>query len=231
MTDQTKTLVTSDSAAVVETSLLAFGAGMSVQSRTDVKNSFLFASLAAAFKCSESKLDEDWFSHFLLAMRDCGWVIAKRTFERENTTEQSLTLANIVLEAVRTATTGLIGGAAVSAIMTSLADQALQKLPKNDKAMELFKRNFLSKNSATVGLAACKQTEEGEILMAIGAAQHMTSQEDVGVIFFDWDGSRSTTFKSTVSLSFNPVLYERVRASIEERLGERAVSRIAEYQI
>lgn len=62
MTDQTKTLVTSDSAAVVETSLLAFGAGMTVQSRTDVKNSFLFASLAAAFKCSESKLDEDWFS-------------------------------------------------------------------------------------------------------------------------------------------------------------------------
>ena len=224
-------IVNKDSASVVDTSLLAFGAGMPAQSRSDVKNSFLFASLVAAVRSDDTRLDEDWFSHFLEAMRDCGWVIAKRSYERENTTLQSLKLANIVLEAVRTAATGLIGGSAVSAVFSSLADQALQGLPKDGKALELFKRNVSGKSSATVGLAACKQTDDGEILMALGAVQHMGRKQEVEAIVFDWDSADSTTYKGTVALSFSPELYDRVRHTVEAKLGARMESRIADYEI
>ena len=164
-------------------------------------------------------------------MADGGCGIANRAYERENRTEQSLTLSNIVLDAVRAAATSLMGGAAVSAVLSTLADQALKSLPKSDKALELFKRNVSGKASATVGLAACKQTESGEILMALGAVQHMASKQDVEVIFFDWDSSSSTTYKGTVALSFSPALYDRVRHTVEAKLGARMESRIADYEI
>lgn len=229
MTDQ-KT-VTTDSASVVGSSLLAFGAGICAQTRTDVKNSFLLASLVAAKNCDDTRPDEHWFNLFIDAMRSCGWVIANRTYDQENTTEQSLKLSNIVLDAVRTAATSLIGGSAVSAVLSTLADQAMQNLPKSDKAMELFKRNVSSKASASVGLAACKQTDDGEILMAVGAVQHMSSKQDVEVLFFDWDGANSTTYKGTVALSFSLELYRRVRDTVESKIASHIESKIADYEI
>ena len=47
MTNDSTPPLSISSAAVVESSLMAFGAGMSLQSRTDAKNSFLFATLVA----------------------------------------------------------------------------------------------------------------------------------------------------------------------------------------
>nr|WP_280042942.1 hypothetical protein [Pseudomonas sp. Hg5Tf]MDH2560103.1 hypothetical protein [Pseudomonas sp. Hg5Tf] len=73
MSDTTEILST-NTAAVLEQSLMAFGAGMSVQSRTDVKNSYQFASLVASKLYDQEGQGEAWFKQFLKVMQDCGWV-------------------------------------------------------------------------------------------------------------------------------------------------------------
>lgn len=231
MNNSLSTVSNFDSAAVVETSLLALGAGMSAQRSRDVKNTYLFASLVAATRSNDKRIDENWFNHFLDAMRDCGWVIVTRSYERESLTQQSLKLSSAALDAVGAAASALAGGTALTAVLNTLADQALKGLPKDGKALELFKRNVGSKASATVGLAACKQTENGEVLMALGALQRMTRDDDVDVLFFEWDGTRSTTYKGHVALWFNDALYEHVRDTVEAKLGDRVVSRIADYEL
>ena len=94
-TNDTNEPLTLSSAAVVESSLLAFGTGMTAQNRQDVKNSYLFASLVANKRHDQLTLGEAWFGYFLEAMNDLGWAVAQRTHENASDTGQSLTLSLI----------------------------------------------------------------------------------------------------------------------------------------
>ncbi|WP_409277280.1 hypothetical protein [Pseudomonas defluvii] len=220
-----------DSAAVVENSLVAFGAGMSLQSRNDAKNAYLFASLATNKLYDPTTQGEAWFNQFLKVMQDCGWVTAHRTYEKEASSNQSLKLSNVVVKAVQAAAATALPGTAATAVLGDLARKAIGGLPKSDQALALFKRNVDPKSSAVVGVASCIETADGEVVMALGAVQRRSSTHDVDVLFFDWDSASSETYKGTAALSFNKMIYDRLRARIEQQLGDRALSKILDYEI
>ncbi|WP_110971376.1 hypothetical protein [Pseudomonas huaxiensis] len=231
MTNDSNPSMNLSSAAVVESSLVAFGAGMSAQSRIDVKNSFLFATLVANKLHDQTVMSESWFTSFLQVMGDCGWVVAHRTHEKESTTEQSLKVANVAVKAVQSAATSLLLGGPVTAAIKSLAEAAIKGLETNQPALTVFKRNLERRSHVVVGLASCTETESGEVVMALGAIQRTVRKEDVDVLVFDWDSATSETYKGTAALSFNSLVYASVRAGVEHRLGERALSRIMDYDI
>lgn len=219
------------SAAVVESSLVAFGAAMSAQSRIDVKNSFLFATLVANKLHDQTAMSESWFKSFLQVMGDCGWVVAHRTHEKESTSGQTLKVANVAVQAVQSAATSLLLGGPVTAAIKSLAEAAIKGLESNEKALTVFKRNLENRTNVVIGLASCTETESGEVVMALGAVQRSVRKEDINALVFDWDSSTSATYKSTAALSFNSQVYASVRAGVEQRLGARALARIMDYDI
>lgn len=231
MTHDTTDPLNISAAAVVESSLMAFGAGMSLQNRTDAKNSFLFATLVANKRFDQNTLSESWFTTFLQVMADCGWLVAHRTYEKESNAGQSLTLANVAVKAVKFAASGLLQGAPVAQALGLLAQQAVDGLAKDEQALTLFNRNLYSRDNVVVGVASCIETAAGEVVMALGAVQRKVRREDLDVLVFDWDSNTSDTYKSTVALSFNGQVYGAVRATIEQRLGDRAVVRIMDYAI
>ena len=224
-------LLSIDSAAVGESSLVAFGAGISLQSRNDAKNAYLFASLASNKLFDPTTQGEAWFNQFLKVMQDCGWVTAHRTYEKETTSGQSIKLSNVVVKAVQAAAAAAVPGAPAVAVLGDLARKAIGGLPKSDQALSLFKRNVNQKAAAVVGVASCIETADGEVVMAMGAIQRRASTHDVDVLFFDWDSASSETYKGTAALSFNKVIYDRVRARIEQQLGDRALAKILDYDI
>lgn len=231
MTNDTNDSLTLSSAAVVESSLLAFGAGMSAQNRQDVKNSYLFATLVANKRHDQLTLSEDWFDYFLEAMSDCGWVVAQRTYEKESDTGQSLRLASIAVKAVQVAASSLLQGGPLVQALGAFAEKAIDGLGKSDEALELFKRTLHAKSNVMVGVASCIETKDGEVVMALGAIQRTVRNEDLDTLLFDWDSNTSSTYRSTAALSFNSQIYAKARDLIEQRLGERAVSRIMDYEI
>ncbi len=230
-TNDTNEPLTLSSAAVVESSLLAFGTGMTAQNRQDVKNSYLFASLVANKRHDQLTLGEAWFGYFLEAMNDLGWAVAQRTHENASDTGQSLTLSNVVVKAVEVAASNLIGGASVVQSLGLFAEKSIQSLSKNEQALTLFKRSLHQRSNVMVGVASCIETKDGEVVMALGAIQRRIRKEDLGTPLFDWNSNTSSTFRSTAALSFNTQIYAKARGLVEQRLGERAVSRIMDYEI
>lgn len=231
MTNASNPPLSISSAAVVESSLMAFGAGMSLQSRTDAKNSFLFATLVANNLHDQTTLSESWFTSFLQVMGDCGWVIAHRTHQKEDSTDHSLTLANVAVKAVKVAASGLLQGVPVVQALGLLAERAIEGLGNNEQAMTLFKRQLHQRSQVVVGLASCIETTAGEVVMALGAIQRSVRREDVDVLVFDWSSDTAHSYQATVSLSFNSQIYDAVRAGVEQRLGDRARNRIMDYTI
>ncbi|MDG9881276.1 hypothetical protein CSV86_022550 [Pseudomonas putida CSV86] len=231
MTQDTNQPLDLSSAAVVESSLLAFGAGMTAQNRQDVKNSYLFASLVANKRHNQLTLSEAWFDYFLEAMTDCGWAVARRTHEKASDTAQSLKLSNVAVQAVQVAASSLLGGGPVVQALGLFAEKAIDGLGKNEEALTLFKRSLYRQSNVMVGVASCIETKDGEVVMALGAIQRTVRKEDLDTVLFDWDSNTSATYRSTAALSFNTQIYAKARDLVEQRLGERAVSRIMDYDI
>lgn len=231
MTNNTHEPLDLSTAAVVESSLLAFGAGMTAQNRQDVKNSYLFASLVANKRHNQLTLSEAWFDYFLEAMTDCGWAVARRTHEKASDTAQSLKLSNVAVQAVQVAASSLLSGGPVVQVLGAFAEKAIGSLNKNEEALTLFKRSLYRQSNVMVGVASCIETKEGEVVMALGAIQRTVRKEDLDTVLFDWDSNTSATYRSTAALSFNTQIYAKTRELIERRLGERAVTRIMDYEI
>lgn len=231
MTNDNNQPLSISSAAVVESSLLAFGAGMSAQNRMDAKNSFLFASLVANRVFDQTASSESWFTSFLQVMGDCGWVLVYRTHEKQSSSDMSLKLANVAVKAVQMAASTLLQSAPVAQVLGVLAEQAIKGLGKDEQALTLFKRSLHNRAQVLVGLASCIETEAGEVVMALGAIQRSARNENLDVLVFDWASASAETYSSTVALSFNSTLYGTVRDNIEERLGDRARTRIMDYVI
>ncbi|PYG96445.1 hypothetical protein CVV67_33365, partial [Arthrobacter stackebrandtii] len=74
MSDATQ-VTTTNAAILVEGNLLACGAGMSAQSRHDVKNAFHFATLVADKAFNAEKQSREWYDKFIDVMRDLGFTI------------------------------------------------------------------------------------------------------------------------------------------------------------
>ncbi len=231
MTQDNNESLSLDSAAVVESSLMAFGAGMSAQNRQDAKNAVLFATLAANRQFDQLIQSEEWFALFLSVMRTCGWTTVYRTHDKESASGQSLKVANVVVEAVQVAASGLIKGNPLGQVLGTLAEQAIQGVSKDERALTLFKRNLKQRSNVVVGLASCIETAQGEVVMALGAIQRSVRNEDLDVLVFDWHSATSTFYKGSAALSFNTQLYDGLRSAVEKKLGDKALSQVMDYEI
>lgn len=229
MADPTE-ILSNNTASVVEQSLLAFGAGMSYQSRTDVKNAYHFASLVANKQFNQEDESEAWFNQFLKVMQDCGWVTARRSFERVTSESQSLNLGGLAFKAISSVGSLFLGGPLGVAVNT-LAGNALSKLGSVQEAQEVFKRNVKEKGSGTVGLAACIETSEGEVVLGMSAINTSGADKNLEAVVFDWKSNASEHYTGSAALSFNKVIYEGVRAAIEAKLGERSKAAVLDYDI
>lgn len=229
MSDTTEILST-NTAAVLEQSLMAFGAGMSVQSRTDVKNSYQFASLVASKLYDQEGQGEAWFKQFLKVMQDCGWVTARRSYERESVSSQALTVGAIASKALGAVGTAVLGGA-IGVALNKLTSDALAKLIEVDQAKKLFDHNVKGKEAATIGLASCIETSEGEVVLAMSCVHSDTLVRDLDSFVLEWKSSSTVFYTGTAALSFNKSLYERLRGTIESKLGDKSLNNVLDYEI
>lgn len=229
MTDITEVLST-NTAAVVEQALIAFGAGMTLQSRTDVKTSFQFASRVASKLYDQEGQGEAWFKQFLKVMQDCGWVTVRRSYEKDHSATQSLKVGAIAFKAVSAVGTAVLGGP-IGAAMTKLAGDALSQLGLIEEATDLLNRNIKDYQSANIGLASCLETSEGEVVMSMSAVNTDKSGHDLDAAVFEWSSKSEALYSGVAVLSFNKALYEKVRETIVTKLGDRMIENVLDYDI
>ncbi|MEG0246253.1 hypothetical protein D3C81_703610 [compost metagenome] len=229
MTDETT--ISGNSIAVVEQSLLALSAGMSAQSRRDAKTTFQFASRVASKLHDRDGESEAWFNKFLEVMRTLGWVVGKRSYERDYDQSLSLTLGPIAFKVASAAGKALLGGPLGEA-MAKLAGDAISALGNIEEAQKIYQQNLKGHPVSTTGLGACIETPEGELFMLVNAFSASPSENDLNTTVFEWKSASKDRYCGSAVLSFNEVVYnDAVRESIEQKLINKAVKAASEFEI
>lgn len=226
MSDATQ-ITTTNAAILVEGNLLACGAGMSAQSRHDVKNAFHFATLVADKAFDAEKQSREWYDKFVDVMRDIGFTIPRRTFELESSAELSVTVGAVAIRAIGAVGNAMLGGTA----MGDLAKTAFDKLTtvKNDAKILDHKRK--NKARGMVGLAACIETESNDVVMVVSCIQAAAPKLDDDVLGIQWMLEKTHYYAGTAVLTLNNFVYDKVRETVENKLGVRSVENVLQYDI
>ncbi|WP_411563868.1 hypothetical protein [Pseudomonas shirazensis] len=220
----------SNTAILVQDSLLACGAGMSLQSRNDVKNAFHFATLVADKLYDPQVQSKAWYDQFLKVMQDCGFVAARRSFELETASSVTVTVGAVVFRIMAAAGTAVLGGPIGDALGT-LAKKAMEKLGSIEGEKRVFITDRKNKQSGMVGLGACMETPDGEVVLVMSCVNAAAPKANTDLLGVEWNITSSEYYAGSAVLSLNRTIYDRVRDHVENKLGVRSVEDILEYEI
>ena len=224
----TETQVTAtDTAILVEGNLLACGAGMSAKSRHDVKNAFHFATLVADKAFDAEKQSREWYDKFIDVMRDLGFTIPRRTFELETSAELSVTVGAVAVRAIGVAGNALLGGTKLGA----LAKMAFDKMTTVENDAKVLDHKRKNKSRGMVGLAACIETENNDVVMVVSCIQASAPTLDDDVLGIQWKLDKTHYYAGTAVLTLNNFVYDKVRETVENKLGVRSVENVLQYDI
>ncbi|MBT9235156.1 hypothetical protein RIN61_08880 [Pseudomonas inefficax] len=227
MSEATQGTTTNDSAILVEGNLLACGAGMSAQNRHDVKNAFHFATLVADKAFDAEKQSRQWYDKFVDVMRDLGFTIPRRSFELETSAELSVTVGAVAIRAIGAAGNAMLGGT----VLADLAKSAFDKLStvKNDAKVLDHKRK--NKARGMVGLAACIETANNDVVMVVSCIQAGAPKLDDDLLGIQWKLDKTQYYAGTAVLTLNTFVYDKIRETVENKLGVRSVENVLQYDI
>jgi hypothetical protein len=221
--------ITLEQAAVVGNSLLGFGKGMSAEERQAVRNTFQLATLVAD-KCFDQQTQaEAWFRKLVSVMVDTNWVNLTSQYGRRMDATHSLKVANVLIDVVQAAVATAVAGTPIGAVLTTMAGDVIQALPKTGEAFNLFKRKSHTDKGVRAGVASCAKTPEGEIILAMGVVDLVMAKHDVDVFFFDWSSDDATITNASVVLSATPGEMAKQSETVELALGKRAEENIKVY--
>lgn len=223
----TKEVSTNGSAILVEGNLLAYGAGMSAQNRRDVKNAYHFATLVADKSFKAEKQGKEWYNKFVDVMRDLGFTIPQRKFELESNTEVIITVGAVAVRAIGVAGNALLGGT----VLGDVAKMAFDKLTNLEEDARVLNHKRKNEARGMVGMAACTETPQGDVVMVISCIQASAPKLDDDVLGIQWKLDKKNYYAGTAVLTFNNFVYDKVRETVENKLGAGSVESVLEYDI
>ncbi|AIL63868.1 hypothetical protein [Pseudomonas alkylphenolica] len=202
--------------------LLVF-VGLSTENSDALKYSHLFSTLAASAQFYPTTEGQQWFQTYLQTMQTCGWLPIKYSYTKEVASSQNLSVKNLLVKAVQAGLGYATGGATTVATLVNVARDAVDTLAKSPEATTLFERTSAEKEGTALSMAVCTQHANGEVLLSVGCMQSTESPPGkTNVLVFEWSSSHSDTYTGAAALSFHRGLYDQVKDTLIERVGDKS---------
>ncbi|KOP53785.1 Uncharacterized protein ALO43_05004 [Pseudomonas tremae] len=217
--------------AVVASSLLAFAEGMSRQSKEDVMDSFLFATLVANKAFNPETQGNQWYDKFNEVLSRLGWLSTHWNYARYHAAQQRFSMDEVGLEILASAVTAAALPGPASLLMLKVAADALAALKAKKEPLRLFESQAKSHRGGSFRVASCMESADKIVILAMGAVSFKTDSEVTNVLFWEWQDTHVETWKGEDNLVLNAGLYSRHRDLIQQRLGDNAKSAIEEFEI
>jgi len=160
-------------------------------------------------------------------MRDLGFTIPRRTFELETSAELSVTVGAVAVRAIGVAGNALLGGTKLGA----LAKMAFDKMTTVENDAKVLDHKRKNKSRGMVGLAACIETESNDVVMVVSCIQASAPTLDDDVLGIQWKLDKTHYYAGTAVLTLNNFVYDKVRETVENKLGVRSVENVLQYDI
>ena len=220
MSDTSKTPTTEDSAALVDTVVTTYRAGMSPQNRLDAQNTNQFAALAASAEFSRKEQREEWFDRMLEVMRTCGWSVQERAYDKQTASSTSITVGSVALNVFGAVGRAALGGP-IGQALGALAERAFSGLETMTKDVEVFLSRKKTTLHGLTGIVGCVESE-GSLYMVVSALDAKIPDNDLDVLGINVHIEGNEFYKGTAVLTFNGAVYANVREGILGKLGDHA---------
>ncbi len=209
---------------VVDGSLVSFVAGLDSQNKSDVLNSTLLAQLAANKKYDREAQTEQWYAFYQSVLEPLGWVIQAFQFEKYNASGDSFAMNKAVLEILKA-----IASDDEAAVSQATID-ALGTLDKNSHGLLLLNSASSSVSAGNFQIAPCSLSN-GSVVMKNASFYFNTTETTTGFLWFTYSTSSMTLYKSTNTMTLDNDIYSKVRQSVIDKLGDKAVQFVADLDI
>lgn len=205
-------------------SIVSFVAGVSPENRQDILDSTLLAQLAAGHLYPDPQDLKRWYEKYTEVLRNIGWSIQENEFSEISSSGSLFEMKNAILGMISAAF-----GANYVAIVTNVLD-ALKSLSDSDSKIVAFEKNTHSAGKGTFQLAMVEEINGAVALHMIGFIVS-TSSEVKRILFFSSKKEQATVSSNTMACSLNKEVYANVRATVKQKLGDKAQEYIAEIVI
>jgi hypothetical protein len=216
--------INEDKAYLDNKSIVSFVAGVSPENRQDILDATLLAQLAAGHLYPNPQDLKQWYEKYTEVLRNIGWTIQENEFSEVTTSGSLFEMKNAILSLVSAA----FGGNYIAIVMKVL--DALKDLSDSDSKIVAFEKNTHSAGKGTFQLALVEEVNDSVALHMAGFILSTTS-EVKRILFFSSKKETATVTSNTMASTLNKETYANVRATVKQKLGEKAQQYIAEIAI
>lgn len=214
-----------DSAQVNAGSLTSFTERLSGQNRSDVKNSTLFAQLAANKAFDRYKQPMDWYKKYIDVLGLIGWNQPAFTFDTYRSGSSTVELDKAVL--------GILAAIATAneiAIVKATMD-GLKALGDDSKQMLIWDSNSNNGSSGNFQIFPADVTSNGDVVMILDGMQFNAQTSHTRFLWWSWQSTSIEIQRAASKFVLNEEIYAKVREEIIDKLGARAAQMVADIDI
>ncbi|WP_122314114.1 hypothetical protein [Pseudomonas cichorii] len=219
-------------ALVAGDTIVSIVAGMSKENKQILKDSVLLASLAASKKYQDSNENAvQWYETFIKVMGYCGWFSQAKGLTDYRSSHTRFTMEQEALKILESAIVAMAVPGPTAVLLLKVAKDTIKALQSSDKPLRLFENQSKTHKSAKFAIASAAESTDGEVVMAMGAVNFVTTQDITNVLFWEWNNASVRIKRAENNLVLNAQHYERVREAVEAKLAENARDALAEFDI
>lgn len=216
-------------AVVAGDTLVSIAAGMSKENKQIVKDTLLFATLAANKRFPDG--GTRWYATFTAALNSCGWPVRSRGMSDYRVGNARFTMDQLALKILESAILATAVPGPGKVMLLKVAKDTVDALQKTDGPLRLFEQSSKTHSGAKFAIASTAESRDGEVAMAMGAIDFSARLNVTSVLFFEWSSSAVSIKRAENHMILNQEHYQRVRAVVEGELAKSAIRNILEFDI
>ncbi len=212
-------------AAVDVGSLLSFVAGVDANDRSDVLFSVQLAQRAADAAFDRFAETKPWYGKYNEVLEAVGWTTEQFAFAAHKQGEGEFKMNDAALGVITAIATGgqlLVIKAAIS---------ALGKLADKDGAITIFDYHAARDGAGNFQLGAVEKSPDGVLSMAAGSFYFRSTEQRRKFLFFSWGRNQVNFWAAAQKMTFNTLIYAKLRDMVAKKLGDQALSFVANLDI
>lgn len=214
-----------ESAQVNAGSLTSFTQNLSGQSKSDVKNSTLFAQLASDYAFDRYSAPMDWYKNYTKVLGQIGWNQPAFTFDTYTSGGSTVKMDEAVLNILAAIATG------DEIAMVAATMESLKGLGDGSKQMTIWDASASNGNKGTFQIMPVDKLPNDDVVMVLTGMQFNAETSHSRFLWWSWNSTSIKIQRAANRFVLNEDVYAQVRQAIIDKLGEKAQQLVADIPI
>ncbi|MTH96092.1 hypothetical protein [Roseibium sp. RKSG952] len=214
-----------ESAQVNAGSLTSFTQRLTGQSKSDVKNSTLFAQLASDYAFDRYSKPMDWYKNYVTVLGQIGWNQPAFAFDTYTSGGSTVQLDEAVLNILSAIATG------DEIAMVNATMEGLRNLSDDSKQMTIWDAHASNGNNGTFQIMPVDKLDNDDVVMILTGMQFNASTSHYRFLWWSWNSTSINIQRAANRFVLNEDVYSQVRQAVIDKLGEKASQLVADIPL